>query len=39
MSDNYNSGSAYKAMLKLFREAKKEMAEEKYKPKPEHLSP
>ena len=36
MSDEYNSGGAYKAMLKLFRESKLEMEKEKYKPKPEH---
>ena len=35
MSDEYNSGGAYKAMLKLF-EAKLEMEKEKYIPKPEH---
>ena len=35
-SDDYNSGGAYKAMLKLFREAKLEMEKEKYIPKPEH---
>ncbi len=35
MSEEYNSGTAYRAMLKLFREAKKEMAEEKYIPKPD----
>ena len=29
MSDDYNSGGAYKAMLKLFREAKLEMEKEK----------
>jgi len=32
----YNSGIAYKAMLKLFREAKIEMNNEKYINKPEH---
>ena len=36
MSDQYNSGSAYRAMLKLFREAKIDMEKEKYKPRPEH---
>ena len=30
MNDEYNSGTAYRAMLKLFREARKEMAEEKF---------
>ena len=34
--DDYNSGGAYKAMLKLFRDAKLEMEKEKYIPKPEH---
>ena len=33
MSSEYNSGTAYRAMLKLFRDTKKEMAEEKYIPK------
>ena len=34
--DDYNSGGAYKAMLKLFRDHKLEMEKEKYIPKPEH---
>ncbi len=33
MNDEYNSGTAYRAMLKLFREARKEMEEEKFIPK------
>ena len=33
MSNEYNSGGAYRAMLKLFREAKEEMEKEKYIPK------
>ena len=28
MKDEYNSGTAYRAMLKLFREAKEEMKKE-----------
>ena len=38
MNDDYNSGGAYKAMLKIFRKAKLEMEKEKekYKSKPEH---
>ena len=38
MSDDYKSGGAYKAMLKIFRKAKLEMEKEKekYKSKPEH---
>ena len=38
MSDDYKSGGAYKAMLKIFRKAKleKEKEKEKYKSKPEH---
>ena len=34
-NDDYNSGGAYKAMLKLFA-ANLEMEKEKYIPKPEH---
>jgi len=36
MNGNYNGGTAYRAMLKLFRDAKLEMEKEKYIPKPEH---
>ena len=36
MNDDYNSGTAYRAMLKLFREAKQEMKKDVYIPKPEH---
>ena len=36
MKDEYNSGTAYRAMLKLFREAKEEMKKDVYMPKPEH---
>ena len=32
----YNSGTAYIAMIKLFREAKLEMEKEKYISKPKH---
>ena len=35
-NDEYRCGGAYRAMLKLFREAKVEMEKEKYIPKPEH---
>ena len=37
-NDEYRCGGAYRAMLKLFREAKVEMEKEKYIPKPEHQS-
>ena len=35
MNDEYRCGGAYRAMLKIFREAKLQM-EKKYIPKPEH---
>jgi hypothetical protein len=34
--EEYKCGGAYRAMLKIFREAKKEMEKEKYIPKPKH---
>ena len=35
-SEEYKCGGAYRAMLKIFREAKEEMEREKYIPKPKH---
>ena len=35
-NDEYRCGGAYRAMLKLFREAKVKMEKEKNIPKPEH---
>ena len=36
MNDDYNSGTAYRAMLKLFTETKQEMKKDVNIPKPEH---